>query len=60
MRHPASLRVGVIGWAIDSASAKLVKDHIAYEPTDYSTFADCSKTPEDSGGGKLFANFPHS
>ena len=60
MRHLASLRVGVIGWAVDSEASKLFKDHTAYVPTDYSTFTGCSKTPGDSGGGKLLANYPNN
>jgi endoglucanase len=50
----------LIGWAIDSNYGKLVKDHTSFEPTDYSTFTGCSKTPGDSGGGKLLANYPNN
>ncbi|MEE3626902.1 cellulase family glycosylhydrolase [Nitrospirillum sp. BR 11752] len=58
MRLLASLHVGVIGWSIDT-SAKLVKDHTAYEPTDYTSFKDCLDG-SDSGGGRLLANFPNN
>jgi endoglucanase len=58
MRYLESLHVGLIGWGLDSNYGKLVKDHTKYEPTDYSTFIDCSKTPGIAGGGKLLANFP--
>ena len=60
MRYLESLQIGLIGWAIDSKYGKLVKDHTNFQPTDYSTFADCSKTPSDSGGGKLLANYPNN
>ena len=59
MRYLESLHVGLVGWAIDSNYGKLVKDHTNFLPTDYSTFADCSKTPSDSGGGKLLVNYPN-
>ncbi|MBV8925179.1 MAG: cellulase family glycosylhydrolase [Bradyrhizobium sp.] len=59
MRYLESLHIGLIGWAIDSKYGKLVKDHTSFQPTDYSTFADCSKTPSVSGGGKLLANYPN-
>jgi len=58
IRYLQSLRIGVVGWGIDSNYGKLVKDHISFEPTDYSTFTGCIKTPSDSGGGKLLANYP--
>jgi hypothetical protein len=44
MRYSQSLHVGLVGWAIDSNYGKMVKDHTSFEPTDYSTFKDCSKT----------------
>ena len=59
MRYLESLHLGLIGWAIDSHSGKLVKDHISYEPTDYSSFAGCTKTPSESGGGRLLASYPN-
>ncbi len=59
MRYLRSLHIGLIGWGIDSNYGKLVKDHTKYEPTDYSDFAGCSKTPAQSGGGRLLANFPN-
>ena len=60
MRYLESLHIGLIGWAIDSNFGKMVKDHTKFEPTDYSAFTDCSKTPSDSGGGKLLANHPNN
>jgi len=60
MRYLESLHIGLIGWAIDSKFGKLVNDHTNFQPTDYSTFTDCSKTPGDSGGGKLLANYPNN
>lgn len=60
MRYLESLHIGLIGWAIDSNYGKLVKDHTNFQPTDYSAFMDCSKTPSDSGGGKLLANYPNN
>lgn len=59
MRYLESLHVGLVGWAIDSNYGKLVKDHTSFEPTDYSTFTDCSKTAGIAGGGRLLANFPN-
>jgi endoglucanase len=59
MRYLESLHIGLVGWAIDSNYGKLIKDHTSFEPTDYSTFTDCSKTPGIAGGGKLLANFPN-
>lgn len=60
MRYLESLHVGLVGWAIDSNYGKMVKDHTNFQPTDYSTFSDCSKTPSDSGGGKFLANYPNN
>ncbi|WP_353073618.1 cellulase family glycosylhydrolase [Tunturiibacter gelidoferens] len=57
MRLLASLHVGVLGWSIDT-SAKLVKDHTSYQPTDYTSFQDC-KDGSESGGGSLLARFPN-
>jgi endoglucanase len=59
MKYLEKLHVGLVGWGIESSYGKLFKDHTSFELTDYSTFEDCSKTPEDSGGGKLFANYPN-
>jgi len=59
MRYLESLHVGLIGWGLDSNYGKLVKDHTKYDPTDYSTFTDCSKTPGIAGGGRLLADFPN-
>jgi hypothetical protein len=60
MRYLQSLRIGLIGWAIDSSYGKLVKNHQDFRPTNYETFAGCSKSPSDSGGGELLANYPHN
>ena len=60
MRYLEALHIGLIGWAIDSNYGKLVKDHTSFEPTDYSAFTDCSKTPSDSGGGRLLVNYPNN
>ena len=60
MKYLEKLHVSLVGWGIESNYGKLFKDHTNFEPTDYSTFTNCSKTPSDSGGGKLFANFPHN
>jgi len=58
MRYLESLHVGLIGWAIDSNSGKLVKDHTSYAPSDYATFTDC-KDNSISGGGRLLAKYPN-
>ena len=60
MKYLERLHVGLVGWGIESNYGKLFKDHTNFEPTDYSTFTDCSKTPGDSGGGKLFASYPNN
>ena len=59
IRYLESLHIGLVGWAIDSNYGRLVKDHTSFEPTDYSSFTECTKTPTDSGGGKLLANYPN-
>jgi endoglucanase len=59
MRYLEALHVGLIGWGLDSNYGKLVKDHTKYEPTDYSSFTGCTKTPSESGGGRLIANYPN-
>ena len=58
MRYLESLHIGLVGWAIDSNYGKLVKDHTSFEPTDYSSFTGCTKTPSESSGGRLLANYP--
>ena len=58
LRYLESLHIGLIGWGIDSNYGKLVKDHAKYEPTDFSSFTGCTKTPSASGGGRLLANYP--
>ena len=58
MRYLEKLHVGLVGWGMESNYGKLVKDHTSFQPTDYSTFTDCSKVPGESGGGKLLANYP--
>ncbi|MBV8186658.1 MAG: hypothetical protein JOY64_17910 [Alphaproteobacteria bacterium] len=60
MRYLQSLRIGLIGWAIDSNYGKLVKNHQDFRPTNYETFAGCSKLPSEAGGGELLANYPHN
>jgi hypothetical protein len=59
VRYLEGLHVGLNGWAIESNYGKLFKDHTNFEPTNYSTFTDCSKAPGDSGAGKLLANYPN-
>jgi hypothetical protein len=58
LRYLEALHIGLVGWAIDSNAGKLVKDHTAYELTDYASFKDC-KDGSDSGGGRLLANYPN-
>ncbi len=60
VRYIQSAHIGLIGWAIDSEYGKMVRDHTSYEPTDYTTFSGCTKTPSISGAGKLIANFPNN
>ena len=60
MRYLESLHIGLVAWAIDSNYGKLVKDHTSFEPTDYSSFTDCTKAPSESGGGRLLANYPNN
>ena len=60
VRYLQSLHIGVVGWGIDSNYGKLVKDHTSFEPTDYSTFTGCIRTPGDSGSGKLLAHYPNN
>lgn len=60
MRYLEKLHVGLVGWGIDSNSGRLVKNHTSFEPTDYSAFTDCSKTPTESGGGKLLVDYPNN
>jgi len=59
IRYLQSLRLGIVGWGIDSNSGHLVKDHEHFEPTDYSTFKACNDG-SISGGGKLLANYPNN
>jgi hypothetical protein len=60
VRYLQHMRIGLIGWAIDSEHGKLVKDHIHFEPTDYENFRGCSgrNGASSSGAGQLLANFP--
>jgi endoglucanase len=58
MRYLQKKHIGLIGWAIDSHSGKLVKDHVSYQPTNYEKFSHCNDGT-DSGGGELLAKFPH-
>jgi hypothetical protein len=67
VRYLQHLHIGLIGWAIDSDHGKLVKDHVHFEPTDYTNWHGCPHTPKGqptppvfSGGGKLLANFPNN
>jgi len=58
LRYLESLHVGLIAWAIDSRHGPITKDHVSYQPNDLSTFRDC-KDNSPSGGGELFARYPH-
>jgi hypothetical protein len=62
VRYLQRLRVGLIGWAIDSEHGKLVKDHNRFEPTDYADFHGCAgtKAPATAGAGQLLARFPNN
>jgi len=65
VRYIQSVHIGLIGWAIDSEYGKMVKDHISYQPTDYSAFKGCAgkgSPPDDTGvgGGKLVATYPNN
>ncbi|MHB8812756.1 MAG: cellulase family glycosylhydrolase [Steroidobacteraceae bacterium] len=59
MRLLASLHVGVLGWAIDSPNAKLLKNHTDFQPTDFASFRDCNDG-SDAAGGQLLAQFPNN
>jgi len=59
MKYLEKLHVGFVGWDIESSYGRLFKDHINFEPTDYATFTDCSKTLRDSSGGKLLVSYPN-
>ena len=56
-RFLVSKRIGLVGFAIDSVSNPLVKDHIGFKPTDYSAFKNCGDGSM-SGAGALLAKFP--
>lgn len=59
VRYLESIKIGLIEWGIESEHGRIVKDHVGYEPTDYSTFTDCTKTPGESGGGTLLSHYPN-
>jgi hypothetical protein len=58
IRYLESLRLGIVGWGIDSKVGLLVKDHSTFELSDYSSFRDCNDGSL-SGGGRLLANYPN-
>ncbi|MBB5341378.1 cellulase family glycosylhydrolase [Tunturiibacter gelidoferens] len=67
VRYLQRLHIGLIGWAIDSAHGRLIKDHETFEPIGFEGFHGCIPVPKgqsapipDWGGGKLLANFPNN
>jgi hypothetical protein len=59
IRYLQEKRIGVVGWAIDSHTGKLVVDHEKYVPNNYDNFRAC-EDGSGSGAGQLIARFPHN
>lgn len=65
IRYLQRIHVGLIIYGIDSPGGKVVKDHQAFEPSDYQNFRGCLPKGQPapkvySGGGRLLANFPNN
>jgi hypothetical protein len=59
IRYLQEKHIGIVGWAIDSHTGKLVVDHDKYEPTSYDYFKSCNDG-SGSGAGRLIAKFPNN
>ena len=59
IRYLQEKHIGVVAWAIDSPTGKLVVDHDSYEPNSYDGFKSCNDG-SGSGAGRLIAKFPNN